>query len=411
MKPRITLVLAVLAVLVVAAGWYFGLRGNRLAVENEALAGQPAFPNIGPRLQQAARIEMQHQGNTIVLDRHGDVWGVAEHSDYPAQAGKVHDLLAGVAELRLAEPRTADPAQYDRLGVEDPAAAKADSTLVSVSDEAGKPIVALIVGHSRMHGQSNLPDQVFVRRPGEAQSWLAEGRLPLENEALMWLDRDIVNIDHTKIAQVVANRAGQPQIELVRDGDKLAMKQPAQHPPLDPAKLADVERALEFMTLLRVQPAAKVPGKELGHGEFVTTDGLTLKVVANQSGNEVWARFDATGEGAAKPEADRLQKKLANWAYELGGWKEKSLIPTMDDLKAPAPAAAATPAPSPEPGAALPATPAAVSATRPGMAAPGGSAAPSGASAEPRAATPAVTPAAAGSSPPAPAPETSAKPK
>ena len=27
-------------------------------------------------------------------------------------------------------------------------------------------------------------------------------------------------------------------------------------------------------------------------------------------------------------------RRLAGWTYQIGSWKEKSLVPTMDDLKA-----------------------------------------------------------------------------
>jgi hypothetical protein len=309
MKPRTTLVLAVLAVVIIGLAWYFGARATRPAVVSEAGAGKPAFADAAPRLQNAAVIELAHQGNKIVLARKGDVWGVAQDSGYPAEAGKVHDLLAGLAELKLMEPRTSDPAEYNRLGVADPGL-KSDSTMVAVEDGAGKPILALIVGHSRTRGMSNLPDQIYVRRPGEAQSWLAEGRLPLDDDALMWLDRSIINIDHAKIARVVADRPGQRQIELVRERGKLVMKQPGDHPPLDPAKLSDVANSLEFLSFLRVQPGTALPGKELGHSRFTTTEGMAVAVVVNQKGNEVWARFTTTGDGAAKPEAQKLEAKL-----------------------------------------------------------------------------------------------------
>jgi hypothetical protein len=358
MKPRTTLILAVLAAVVVLAGWYAGMRPGRLPVREQVRAGQPAFPGIAPKLAAATRVEIKRTGEDVVLERHGNVWGVADDSGYPAQPGKVHGVLAGIAELRLVEPRTADPAQYNRLGVEDPDQPKTDSALVKVADATGAPIATLIVGHRRASGGPDLPEQVFVRRPGDAQSWLAEGKLPIDGDALMWLDRDIVNIDHTKVASVAVDRAKE-HIELVRDGDKLTMKQPAQHPELDATKVADVARALEFLNFLRVEPAAKMPGSELGRSTFTTTDGLALNVTVNQSGNEIWARFAAAGDGAAKANAERLQKKLADWAYELGGWKEKALVPAMDDLKVPPPAA------SPPVAAAVPAAPKPAPAAKP----------------------------------------------
>lgn len=336
MKPRTTLVLAVLAVVVIGAAWYFGARTTPAVIASESAAGRPAFPDAAARLQNAAVLELSHQGNKIVLNRKGDVWGVAQDSGYPADTGKVHDLLAGLAGLKLMEPRTADPAEYSRLGVADPGL-NADSTLVRVNDAAGKPIIALIVGHSRTSGMSGLPDQLYVRRPGAAQSWLAEGRLPMEDDALMWLDRIIINIGHAQIARVVSARPGQKQIELVADRGKLEMKQPAQHPPLDPAKLSDVAGSLELLSFLRVQPGTTLPGKELGHSRFTTTDGMTVDVAVNQKANEIWARFVAGGQGKAKAQSTKLEARLGNWIYELGGWKEKTLVPAMDDLAAPPP--------------------------------------------------------------------------
>jgi hypothetical protein len=345
MKPRTSLLLVLLAVIVLAGGWYFGVhRGAPVA--STVAAGQLAFPGVAPRLQQAARIDIQHEGKTLVLSRHGDAWGVDAAAGYPAQATKVHDLLAGLADLRLTEPRTADPAQFGRLGLEDAGKPHADSTLISVLDGEAKPIIALLVGHTRMRGQYEVPDQIFVRRPGENQSWLAEGRLPLDStDALMWLDRDIVNIDHTKIATVAATR-GSEHLDFVRDGDKLVPKLPPDHPKLDEAKLGDVAKALEFLTFIEVKPAAKMPGEPMGRSTFTTSDGLKLDVTVNKSGNEIWARFAAAGDGAAKPVADQLDRKLAGWAYELGGWKERALVPVIDDLKEPPPPAAGAPPPT-----------------------------------------------------------------
>ena len=50
---------------------------------------------------------------------------------------------------------------------------------------------------------------------------------------------------------------------------------------------------------------------------------------------DVWARFAATGKDKTKDEADKLNARLAGWTYELGSWKQKALVPTLDDLKAP----------------------------------------------------------------------------
>jgi len=63
---------------------------------------------------------------------------------------------------------------------------------------------------------------------------------------------------------------------------------------------------------------------------------VTIRVF--HADKEVWARFAAAASSdKAKPEADKLNGRLTGWTYEIGSWKEKSLVPTMDDLKAPEP--------------------------------------------------------------------------
>ena len=78
------------------------------------------FPGLAPKLQDAARIEITHQGKTLVIAKHGDTWGLADRGGYPVQQDKLRGMLTALTELRLVEPRTTDPAQFSRLGLEDP---------------------------------------------------------------------------------------------------------------------------------------------------------------------------------------------------------------------------------------------------------------------------------------------------
>ena len=89
-------------------------------------------------------------------------------------------MLTALTELRLVEPRTKDPAEFSRLGLEDPNGKTAKSDLLRVLDASGKPIVSLIVGHRRVRTQGNVPEQIFVRRPDDNQTWLAEGSLEVD---------------------------------------------------------------------------------------------------------------------------------------------------------------------------------------------------------------------------------------
>ena len=274
------------------------------------------------------------------------------------QQDKLRELLTGLTELRLTEPRTADPALLERLGLGDPASATSTATLVRVLDGGGQVLAELIIGHRRVRAQANLPETVYVRRPGDTQSWLAEGRVPVDGEAQLWLDRDIANIESGRVASVTVHR-GDTVLEFARDGGKPALKLPAEHPKLDEYRVEDVFRGLENLTLIDVKPAAAAPGERIGTATITLTDGTAVEVTVfaaakpdakDAADKAIWTRYAVRGNSE---EAKRLAARLQGWAYEVGSWKEKSFVPTLDDLKAEAPpAAAAVPQ-------AAPATPAA----------------------------------------------------
>jgi hypothetical protein len=280
------------------------------------------------------------------IDRHGDAWGLADRGGYVVQPSKLRGMLTGLTELRLVEQRTTDPEQFGRLGLEDPNGKTGTSNLLRVLDAEGKAIVAVIVGHRRVRTQGNVPEQVYVRRPDDNQTWLAEGSLQVDADPQLWLERDIMNIDHARIAGVAVTQ-DDAKLDLARDGDKLTMKVPADHPPLDDYKLDDLDRALELLTFQDVQTDKEPVGEKVGESVFTTTDGLGVTATVFKGEKDIWARFAASGSDKTKDEADKLNARISGWTYQLGNWKQKALVPTLDDLKAAAPEKPAAEAPKP----------------------------------------------------------------
>lgn len=343
MTPRRAIILFAAGLVVFASGWYFG-PASQPSERQSFAAGRPVFPDLAPKLAQAVRIEIVHQNKpAVTIEKTPSGWTLAERGGYRVIAGKLHALLAGLTELRLVEPRTSDPANFARLGV-DPAG---DGNLLRVLDANNHPIVELIVGHSRKPTQGNLPEQVYIRRPNENQSWLAEGQLDVEADPQLWLDREIMNIDHGRVAHVTV-RHGADSLQFARQGDKLALVEPADHPPLEAFKTEDVGRALEALSFEDVRPVKGTPAPSDAQSVFTTTDGLVITVDLTHDGKDSWARFSAAGGDQTKAEADGLNARLASWSYRLESWKEKSLSPLLDELKkAPSPKAEASPAAAP----------------------------------------------------------------
>jgi hypothetical protein len=310
-----------------------------------------AFPNLAPRLANAARIEVVRHDGTLTVNRAGEAWVLPAKANHPVRPERVREVLVGLTELRLAEPRTANPEMLERLGVEDPTRAGATSSLLKVTDAQGQTIAELIVGRRRMRVQGNVPESIYVRRPGENQAWLAEGRLPLDSDPNLWIDRDIANIPRERVREVTVARAGEGPLALRRGADvdaALAVVEPAETRPLDEISVDEVARAFEFLTFLDVKAEAEIPGERLGEGRFTLTDNLRIAVTAHKEGENLWVRMAAEGDA----EAQRLNARWRGWAYQVGQWKEKAFVPRLADLlkqerqaepAAEAPAPAATP--------------------------------------------------------------------
>ncbi len=345
-KARTLFILIVLGIVAVAGGWYFGT-AQEPSERQSYNTGKLMFPDLAPKLENAARIEIVHKGKTTAIVKHDGVWGLEDRGGYVVQPTKLRGMLTALTELRLVEPRTKDRAEFSRLGLEDPSGQSAESNLLRVLDPSGKPIVSLIVGHRRVRTQGNVPEQVFVRLPDDNQTWLAEGSLEVDADPQQWLDRDIMNIDHARIA-TVAVTTGNDTLDFARDGQKLVLKTPPDHPALDDYKLDDIDRALELLTFQDVQTDKSPVGDKIGQSVFTTDNGLAVTATVFKGDKDIWARFAVTGSDKTTDEANKLNARLGGWTYQLGSWKQKALVPTLDDLKAP---------PPPKPAAAEPAKP------------------------------------------------------
>jgi hypothetical protein len=344
MKRRPLLLLGGAAAAAAVAAVVLGPRGPGAPAETSS--APLMFQSLAGRLAAAARIEVRQGGKSVVVARRdAESWVLPDLQDYPVRPEKVRELLVGLTELRLTERRTSDAAMLDRLGLEDPAAPNSTASMLRVLDGKAEPIAELVVGRRRMRTQGGVPESVYVRRPAETQAWLAEGRLPLDADPQLWIDRDIANIARERVVKVEATRPGEPPLILARgegpDG-RLAVTTPAQPPILEETSLDEVGRAFEFLTLTEVRKEAAAPGQLLGETRFTLTDNLSIMVAGYQDGGTVWLRFAAAGDD----EAARLNARWRGWGYKVADWKVKALLPRLTDLlKAEATPAPARPAP------------------------------------------------------------------
>jgi Domain of unknown function (DUF4340) len=336
MQPRsLSLLIAATAVMLVLAGVVLAISGSGA---DRAAADRRALPMLAVRLGDVASVEVRRTGLDLTFVRDGYHWLVAQKSNYPADAGKLRRVVLGLADMTLVEPKTSKPDLYPRLEVEDPG--KGKSALVTIKDKAGADIARLIVGKHRYDRLGEGNDGVYVRTPGDPQSWLARGSLDFSDDMPNWLARRIIDIPDNRVAKVTLTQADGAVLTLSRA--KPEAKFALDNPPKDAkyksdAALGEPAMALETLDLEDVQPAAKlpIPDKGVTAASYTTFDGLTVNVKLFQHDSKNWLAVTATGAGKAADEAKKIDARVSRWVYAIPSYKAKMIETRLADLLEP----------------------------------------------------------------------------
>lgn len=318
----------------VAAAWTVAQRDTDVA---PASVQRPAFPGLAAHLGDLAWMRLAHGPSVVDFAVIDGAWSVVEKGNYPAAPERMRRLLRGLVALTLIAPKTRRQALFNRLGLDDPP--RGAATLVSLQDRTGETVAALAVGRAHEDPVDGA-GEVYVRRPGDDQTWLAHGALDLTGDAADWLDRRILDIARSRVASVTLTGG---------DGIRLTLRRAAPHEAFslaDPAAasgvtfkddraLAAIAEAPAQLALDDVKPAADLvfPAAGVATAAFITFDGLRLDFRLYRAGERDWAAIRATGAGlAAGSAAATLNARLARWVYAIPADRARLLRTRLADL-------------------------------------------------------------------------------
>ena len=328
MPTRGLVVLAVVTVTMVVASW-IAVDARYRETVLEARGGEAVFPELRDRTGSVAGIEVGRTGAGFALERRGDGWANTGLGGYPARVELVETVLSEIADLRYLEPKTARAALHPKLAVEDPGPG-AGSTRLTLKDGAGRVLADLVAGKARPRTASADRAGVYIRLPGRARAWLAEGTLDVHRDAGGWSDREIVDVDGGSILSLTVRHHDGEVVDLHRaepDDRKLMLRNlPAgavvahQHH-ID--FMAGLLAGLSFVDARAGGPSdpAVAPGFE---ATVETLDHLRVTLRAGHPAEDgsLWAAIDAglTGDAGA---SDRARADASRIASQLDGWLVK----------------------------------------------------------------------------------------
>ncbi len=334
-KSLIALLAVTLAAAVVAV--FSGLGGGP---NSDPRIGRPVLADLAPHLAEIEQVTLMHGESKTTLSRHGDQWVVNERNDYPADAQKLRPLLLGLAGLVYVEPKTQEAKNYPRLEVEDAGAKDSKSTLVTVSGAQGALLGEIIAGKRVTDALGGGDDGVYVRKPGDAQSWLARGTLDL-SDTPGWLDPALLDLPAAGVKEMLFSPPGESPFAIARDKpeDKFHLAALPKDKKLRGDDALDaVAGALAALKLSDVKPAADFAWPKTGESRarFTFFNGLVVTVEVVDVDKTSWTRFTAAGSGDAASQARDLNARTAPWVYALPSYKANLLKTRLADLLAPA---------------------------------------------------------------------------
>jgi len=337
MQPRGLILLAAATLFLVALAVAALATGDRTV--SRAAPGETALPVLAGKLDQVALVGLKRSALELTFVRDGDGWLVAEKDKYPAAAGKVRQIVLGMADLAFVEPKTQKADLYPRLELDDPG--KGKSTLVTLKDKWGATLGELIVGKRRYDRLGAGNDGVYIRQPGDPQAWLARGSLEFSDQLSSWLDRRILDLPEKRIARVTLTQPDGDKLVLTRatpDAEFTVEEAPSEAKFKSETATRQPAMALEALDLDDVKPAhdMPVPDKDVFAASFVTFDGLTVDVRLFDNDNLHWIVVSAAGAGTAEAEAKEIEGKVGRWAYAVPSYKTTALNTKLADLLEPA---------------------------------------------------------------------------
>src|SRR5262245_13889534 len=295
MTSRRLLILAIAAIVAIGAGvWLAGREGS-----TGSSAGTGAlYPELKEQLNSISAVNMFKAGDARVVElkKQGDDWTVSERDNYPADDAKVRKLLVAIADAKLYEQKTANPEAYATLGVEDTTGKGATSLRVELVG-APKP-VNLIVGKQGVGARSN-----YVRRAGEAQSWLINATIDTSSTPEAWLRKDIIDVGADRMqSTTVTTKDAKPYTAAKAtraDANFSVDGLPKGKSLSTPTAANSVAMALTALSLSDVRAAnAFQSTPPAAHATFKTFDGLIVDVDGWVQDNKHYVvlrpSFDAT---------------------------------------------------------------------------------------------------------------------
>lgn len=290
--------------------------------------GEPVFPLLVEREADITQVTLQSRRWSLVLEKRGDEWFSIDRGDYPIREQPLIEALDAILGLTTLQAKTDNPNLYADIAVGGPGP-DTDAVLVRIAAADGTVLADGILGAVSQSIGVTPRGGLFVRRSGEAQSWLAEGTVFLPTYLTEWFDT-LLSLPGPEIGRVTVY-AGDTMMFDAEKVDFATGDYELRY--VDPiyqreGLVAEDNQIRGFAQAVvstsfddaRARDSVTLPA-DARSVEFTTRDGLRLRVTLVPIDDATWVLYDAsTVEGATaagQAQAATIQQNTGEWAFLL----------------------------------------------------------------------------------------------
>jgi hypothetical protein len=342
-RRNLTILGAVAAVSVLLAG--AALYEESQATKTQFSASE-FLPGFAQQVKDSARIRViSHSGSFDVAYSPAKGWVLPAKGNYPADFNQVRHTLLGLAALETIEPKTARADWLGALGLDTPP--KGNGLEIIVSDAGGHQLAAVITGNSAQLETGEGGTGLFVRHPNDNQSYLARSVYTPHGDLRDWVNTNVMSVDAARVNTVTitpfsgalytVSRAHSSDVDFKLDGPP---------PPKDfiasTSQIDLIPQIVSGFAFTDVKPASELDFSKPAHLSAHTFDNQNIRMDAVEVNGAVWVKISAEPDAhtptAQKQEAEMINARAQNWAYELATERGQFFSMRRDNLFAKAPA-------------------------------------------------------------------------
>jgi hypothetical protein len=359
MSRQRLIVLLIAALVAISGALYLSTQRN----QSRDVHGALLLPSLAGELDTVTSVNVLKGSTTpsVTVRKQGEQWTVAERANYPADVAKLRKLLLALGDAKIREEKTADPANYSIIGVEDPTKSGSTGAQIELIAKDGKH--GLIVGKPASQGN-------YVRRAGEKASYSVEPAISVEAEPRYWIDTRLLDISTDKIQSVEFKPATGSGYALRRVSEPTpapaptaaagaAAPAPAAPPVPPPSKfvLEGVPSGRQAADAQTLAPAPNFLGSlssdDVGAAADIDFSKPLIVTVTLSDGSVITLSGTTVGEKrwiqVAAPKDAALSAKASGRAFEIASYRYDNIFRPLEQMLVPKPAPAGPKPPTASP--------------------------------------------------------------